>query len=154
MRYRIALILIVLLLIAPRMLSAQETQAKTPEVRAAELQAELSKSTYTAKRSVPMAEGIFVEEGRVVEALYGPALAEHGTAIAARKPATISKVALLDRAIQVYFADNKCSLLILTKGDRETKDLTDAQLLELAKQGIGALFTAKGETPAPAKKAT
>ncbi len=154
MRYRIALILVVLLLITPRMLSAQEDKVKTPEARAAELLAELSKGTYTAKRSVPASEGIFIEDGRVVEALYGPALAEYGKAIAAGQPATISKVVLLDRAIQVYFAKDKCSLLILGKGDREIKDLTDTQLLELAKQGVGALFTVKGEPPAPAKKVT
>src|SRR5712692_3931981 len=40
-----------------------------PDTRAADLLAELSKSTYTAKRAIPASDSIFIEEGRVIESL-------------------------------------------------------------------------------------
>lgn len=145
MRYRIAVGVVVVALLAPRMLAAQDEKPApaSPDIRAAELKTELLKNTYTAKRAIPESDNIFVENGRVVEALFTMEREGHATALESGKTTSISKVVLLDRAIQVFFANDKCALLILTKGERRTADMAPPELLELARQGIGALFTAK-----------
>ncbi len=134
------------LFLMPVLLVAQTEKAPpaaaAPDTRAADLLAELSKSTYTAKRAIPATDSIFIEDARVIEALFNSAR-DRGIAIPSSKPATISKVLLLDRAVQVFFADGKCALLILAKEDQRVESMTLAQLADLAKKGIAALFAAK-----------
>jgi hypothetical protein len=147
MRIRDAVLFIVLMLLAAWPLFAQGPQpaaARAPEeVRAAEVLAALSKSTYTAKRPVPESENIFVDNGKLMEALYALARQEHPIAIPAGKPAAVSRVVLLDKAIHVFFAEDKCALLILTKENQSVRDLTVPELIDLAKKGVAALFTVK-----------
>ena len=153
MRFRDMLLLIVLMLVALCLLADQvEKTAPVPPVsdtRAADLVAELSKFTYTAKRAVPASENIFVEDGRVVEALFALTRQENPTAVAAHRTAAVSKVMLLDKAIHVFFADDKCALLILTEKDQTIAAMTPEQLLKLAQKGIAALFVAKPVAPKP-----
>ena len=142
------LLFLTILLLAPLPLAGQADKPATPaqpspEVRAAELRAELSKVTYTAKRTIPASDNIFVENGAVIEAIYQLERDQHEVAVPARQTAPVSKVLLLDRAIQVFFASDKCALLIVAKENQHTVDMTAAQLLTLAREGIGALFTAK-----------
>lgn len=124
---------------------------KTPEVvlaekRGAELRAELSKSAYTAKRSLPASEDIFVENGQVIEALFVLTVREKPVALPAGSTTSVSKVVLLDRGLHIYFADNRCAVIVLTKDDKLIKDMSTRQLLDLAKEGIGVLFTPKDRT--------
>ncbi len=150
MRGRIVLLLVLLLLLlAPRTLSGQAETAgpavQPPDTRAADLLAELGKSTYTAKRAIPATENIFVESGRVMDGLFSRARQEHGTAVAAGKITTVTKVVLLDRAVQVFLEKDQCALIILPKEDQFVKDMTLPQLLELARAGLGTLFNSKPE---------
>ena len=152
MRYRDALLLVVLMLVAAGPLLGQaEKAAPAPdaaEARAAEVQATLAKTTFLAKRAIPASENIFVEDGKIVESLFAQTRQENDTALAAGKPATVSKVLLLDKAVHVFFDNDKFALLILTKEDQKIADMTPAQLVELARKGIAALFNVK-EAPKP-----
>ena len=146
MRFRFVALLLALLLVAPGLLLAQqkeEPDQTVPDTRTANVLAELSKFTFTAKRAIPTSDGIIVENGRVMEELFGWLVREHPAAIPARQTATVSKVVLLDRAVQVFFANVKCALLILSKDSKRAADMTAPELLELARQGIGALFVSK-----------
>jgi hypothetical protein len=144
------LLLIALLLLAASPLNGQAEKAAPPAVtadtRPAELLKELSARTFTAKRAIPTSDGIFVENGRVVEALFALGRQENPIAIAAGKTATVSKVLLLDKALHVFLAGDKCGLLILTREDKPTADMKLPELRKLALEGLGALFT-EGEQP-------
>lgn len=163
MRTRLVLLLLLLLLLLlmlPPAVSGdigkdvKEGPAATqPDTRAADLLAELAKSTYTAKRAIPAMDGIFVENGRVMEGVFVQARSDHETAVAANRSATVSKVELLDRAIQIFFAEGKCALIVLPKGDQSIANMPLPELVDLAHRGISALFVAKPKAPEAAKPA-
>ncbi len=137
---------VVLLTVTAAAVSAQS--GRTPamvlaERRGAELRKELAKSAYTAKRSLPASEDIFVENGQVIEALFVLTVREKPVAIPAGSTTSVSRVVLLDRGLHIYFADNRCAVIVLTKEDKLIQDMSTRQLLELAKEGIGVLFESK-----------
>lgn len=139
---------VVLLMATGAVIWAQKTPAMVlAERRAAELRAELARSAYTAKRSLPASEDIFVENGQVIEALFVLTVREKPLAIPAGSTTLVSKVVLLDRGLHIYFADNRCAVIVLTKDDKLVKDMSVRQLVDLAKEGIGVLFTAKERVP-------
>ncbi|MBI3667472.1 MAG: hypothetical protein HY236_14805 [Acidobacteria bacterium] len=146
MRFRVMVLSLALMLAVPGLLVAQQKEAPeqmAPDTRAADLQVELSKITFTAKRNIPSSDGIIVENGRVMEELFGWLVREYPAAIRARQTAAVSKVVFLDRAVQVFFADGKCALMILAKEDRLATDMKGPELLQLVRQGIDALFVSK-----------
>lgn len=163
MRTRIVLLLLLLLLLLlmlPLAVSGdigkdvkEGPVASQPDTRAADLLAELAKSTYTAKRAIPAMDGIFVENGHVMEGVFAQGRSDYETAVAANRSVTVSKVELLDRAIQIFFADGKCGLIVLPKEDRSIADMPLPELLDLAHKGISALFVAKLKAPEAAKPA-
>jgi len=141
---------VVVLMVTGAVVSAQS--GRTPERvlaerRGAELRAELAKSAYTAKRSLPASEDIFVENGQVIEALFVLTVREKPVALAAGSTTSVSKVVLLDRGLHIYFADNRCAVIVLTREDKLVKDMSARQLLDLAKEGIGVLFASKERIP-------
>ena len=113
------------------------------DTRPADMLIELNKATYNARRAIPASENIFIEEGKVIEALYVLTRQENPVAVPIGRVAVVSKVIFLDKAIQVFFQNDKCALLILTREDQMVRDMTLEQLLDLAKKGINALFTTK-----------
>jgi hypothetical protein len=144
------LLVVVVPIVTAAVVAAQS--GRTPamvlaERRGAELRAELAKSAYEAKRSLPASEDIFVENGQVIEALFVLTVREKPLAIPAGSTTFVSKVVLLDRGLHIYFADNRCAVIVLTKEDKLIKDMSARQLLDLAKEGIGVLFTAKERMP-------
>lgn len=139
--FLVALMLATTGIFAPAEQPQQPAQPR--DTRPADLLKELSRSVYIAQRNIPASDGIFIEEGRVVEAMYALAREQHETVVPAGETTRVSKVLLLDRAVQVFFADDKCALLILPKGNKATADMTLAPLVELARNGIKALFDAK-----------
>lgn len=149
MRYRDALLIILLMLLLAGPLSAQAEKAAppptAPDNRAADVVAILNKSTFTAKRAIPASENIFIEDGKVIEALFALARRENGIALPAGRTAAVSKVVLLDKALQVFFANDKFALMILTKDGKSVDDMTADQLVEMAKQAMAALFSTKEE---------
>ena len=152
---RTALLLVILALLGAVALKGQTEKAvqvpPVSETRAADLLAGLSKSVYTARRTIPVSENIFVEDGRVLEGSFALTRKENPTAVAANQTVKVSKVLLLEKALHIFFADDKCALLILTKDGQGTDSMTLEQLGELARKGVGALFTSK---PAPPKPVT
>ena len=152
MRYRPALLLIVLMLLMSGSLWGQETKtapAPPPDTRAADLLAELSKRLHR-QEGHPAVRQHLRGNGKVMEALLAMARQERPPAIPVGKSATVSKVLLLDKALHIFLADDKCALLILTKDDRVIADFTLPELLKLAQEGLGVLFTSK-LTEAPRK---
>ena len=117
--------------------TTQEINAKT---RAAALLAELSNASYAAQRPIPASEDIFVEGGQVMEVVFALISKERPVAILGGDTVQVSRVLFLDKALHIYFADDKCALLVLTNQDKLIKDLSPQQLLDLAKKGIAALF--------------
>lgn len=117
--------------------TTQEIIAKT---RAAALLAELSKASYAAQRPIPASEDILVEGGQVTEGVFALISKERPVAIPGGDTVLVSRVLFLDKALHIYFADDKCALLVLTNQDKLIKDLSPQQLLDLAKKGIAALF--------------
>ena len=120
--------------------TGKTTQEIAAERRAAGLLAELSKASYAAKRPMPASEDIFVEAGQVIEPVFALMSKERPVAIPAGDTVLVSKVLFLDKALHIYFADDKCAILVLTNQDKLIKDLTPQQLLDLARKGIAALF--------------
>jgi hypothetical protein len=153
MRYRDAWLLIVLMLLAAGPLYGQPEKAPpgpTPEqIRAGELKGTLAKYLYVAKRAIPASENIFIEDGKVIEALFVMARQENGVALPAGQSAPLSKVVLLDKAVHVFFGEDKFAVLILTRDNRSVADMTTAELLDLAKKGLAALFTVKDPAKPP-----
>ncbi len=147
MRYRDALLIALLMLLSAGPLFAQAEKAAPPPVapdtRAADVVAILNKSTFTAKRAIPASENIFIEDGKVIEALFALARHKNGVALPAGRTAAVSKVVLLDKALQVFFANDKFALMILTKDNKSVDDMTADQLVELAKQAMAVLFSTK-----------
>jgi hypothetical protein len=147
MRYRDALLLALLLLLSAGPLFAQAEKAApppaAPDTRAADVVAILNKSTFTAKRAIPASENIFIENGKVIEALFALARQENGVALPAGRTAAVSKVVLLDKALQVFLASDKFALMILTKDNKSVDDMTADQLVEMAKQAMAVLFSTK-----------
>jgi hypothetical protein len=111
--------------------------------------AALNKLTFTAKRAIPASENIFVEDGKITEALYALAREQNGIALPAGQTAKVNKVLLLDKALQVFFADDKFALLLLGKDNQSVTEMTTQQLLEMARKGIGALFAIKDPAKPP-----
>jgi hypothetical protein len=116
---------------------------KPPDTRADEVTAALNKLIFTAKRAIPASESIFVEDGKITEALYALAREQNEVALPAGQTAKVSKVLLLDKALQIFFADDKFALLLLRKENQSVSEMTTEQLLQMAKKGIGALFVIK-----------
>ena len=147
MRYRDALLLALLMLLSAGPLFAQAEKAAeppaAPDTRAADVVAILNKATFTAKRAIPASENIFIEDGKVIEALFVSARQENGVALPAGRTAAVSKVVLLGKALQVFFANDKFALMILTKDGKSVDDMTADQLVEVAKQGMATLFNTK-----------
>jgi hypothetical protein len=152
MRYRDALLIALLMLLSAGPLFAQAEKAApppaAPDTRAADVVATLNKSTFTARKAIPASENIFIEDGKVIESLFNMARQENGVALPAGRTAAVSKVVLMDKALQVFFANDKFALMILTKDHKSVDDMTADQLVELAKQAMVTLFSTKeGTTP-------
>ena len=149
MRYRDWLLIALLMLLSAGPLFAQAEKAApppaAPDTRAADAMAILNKFTFTAKRAIPASENIFIEDRKVIEALFGLVRRENGIALPAGRTAAVSKVVLLDKALQVFFANDKFALMILTKDGKSVDDMTADQLVEMAKQAMAALFSTKEE---------
>jgi hypothetical protein len=123
--------------------SAQVTQRElTIEMRAEEVRKELSSATYTARRNLPMSEGLFVENGRLIEELFAFNSLASRPAVTAGEPATVWKVVLMTKAVQVFFKE-RFAVIVMTEGDRETKDMTTPQLVSLARRGLGTVLQIK-----------
>ena len=150
MRTRDLLRAVVLLLFGAGLLWAQKgkTRVAPTENRSAYLLAELSRSPYTAKRPIPASEDIFIDNGQLIEALFKLTAKEKPVAIQGGKTAQVSRVLLLDKALQIYF-DNKCALIVITKDDQLVVQMTPQQLLDLAREGIAALFATEGDQNRP-----
>ncbi len=151
MRYRITLLLILTVLAAAPLAgqTGKPTPAEPVDTRPADLLAELGKSVYIAKRAIPACDGILVEGGRVMESVFALNRQEKPSAVSAGNKVTVSKVLLLDKAVHVFFAEDKFALLILAKEGQAVADMTLPQLLKLSEEGIRALFTAQpAEKPA------
>jgi len=150
MRYQVVLLIIILMLLSAGPLFAQAEGAApppaAPDTRAADVMAILNKSTFTAKRAIPASENTFIEDGKVIEALFALVRRENGIALPAGRTAAVSKVVLLDKALQVFFANDKFALMILTKDGKSVDDMTADQLVEIAKQAMAALFSTKEGT--------
>ena len=75
-----------------------------------------------------------------MEAVFALISKERPVAIAGGDTVLVSKVLFLDKALHIYFADDKCAILVLTNEDKLIKDLSPRQLLDHPKKRIAALF--------------
>jgi hypothetical protein len=137
---------VLMLLVAGPLIAQAEKPADT---RADNVMAALNKLTFTARRPIPASENIFVEDGKITEALYALAREQNGVALPSGQTAKVSKVLLLDKALHVFFAEDKFALLLLGKDNQSVNEMTTGQLLEMARKGIGALFTIKDPAKPP-----
>jgi hypothetical protein len=132
-------VLVSILFLSPAMVGKDRTKAgPVGGVRAEDVLKELAKSTFTARRDLPAEENIFIENGKVMEELFLLSQREHPVAVAAGKTATVSKVILMDTALQVIFHE-KCGFVILT-GEQDLKNMTLPQVLDVARRGLGVMF--------------
>lgn len=151
MRYMFVAIAIALMAGLPCPLAAQvpggTEEWQPPDMRPVEVMKQLSQPSFTALRDIPASDGIFVDQGRVIEGVLNAALAEKDVAVAAGKQTKVSSFFILDSAIQVFLEDDACALIILTDGGGPTRPMTVERLLKLARSGLAALFTS--DTPEP-----
>ena len=146
MRSRFPFVVAVSLLLVSAVSSGRDPKAgpvtqdlHSPQVRAGEVFRELAKTTYTARRDLPASENIFIEDGRVMEELLAFTMRERPLAVAAGQPARVSRVILMDTAIQVLFQE-KCGLVIITPDDQEVRLMSVPQLIDLARRGLNLVF--------------
>ncbi len=132
-------VLVALLFLTPAMVGADRNKAgPVGGVRAEDVLKELAKTTFTARRDLPAEENIFIENGKVMEELFLLSQREHPVAVAAGKTATVSKVILMDTALQVMFRE-KCGFVILT-GEQDLRNMTLQQVVDVARRGLGVVF--------------
>jgi hypothetical protein len=133
------------ILVAAALLLAPGWCSPAADMRPAALLEELSQFTYTANRAIPASDNIFIEEGRVVEELFEIEKEKFGTAVAAGETTSVSKVTVMYRAVHVFFAADRCALLIIPPHGQLTADMSVQQLLQVARKGMEALFVVKSE---------
>ena len=105
-----ALLLVVILTAAPLLADVAQDEPETPaqqtlEAKQAE-QAEkvlrqLAKSEYRAKVDIPKADCLFVEDGKIVEAMYQNAVREYPKAVPAGAVTKVSSVIVMEH-VGVY----------------------------------------------------
>jgi hypothetical protein len=133
-------VLVALLFLTPTMVGVDRNKAgPVGGVRAEDVLKELAKTSYTARRDLPAEENIFIEDGRVMEELFLLSMREHPLAVAAGKTATVSKVILMDTALQVLFRE-KCGFVILIGGGQDIRNMTLPQVIDVARRGLGVMF--------------
>ena len=134
----------------------QKAPAPTPtKERESELLKELAKFEYKAKRSIPAADSIFVEKGKVQEALYKLAMQTGGVLLKPGATTKVSSVKIMDRGIQVFFETDKCALINLAADSEDIAKMSLSQMVDFSKASISALFQiiggekGAGTEPAP-----
>jgi hypothetical protein len=133
-------VLVALLFLTPAMVGADRNKAgPVGGVRAEDVLKELAKTTFTARRDLPAEENIFIENGKVMEELFLLSQREHPVAVAAGKTATVSKVILMDTALQILFRE-KCGFVILTGEQQDLRNMTLPQVVDVARRGLGVVF--------------
>ncbi len=146
MRYLTA-ILLTLALAAPAL--AQKAAVPGPSDLEQQLFKELTKFEYKAKRDIPAADSIFVEKGKIQEAMYKLSLQQGGVLLKSGKSTKVSSVKIMDHGVQVFFETDKCAMINLAAENEDVPKLTLPKLVEFAKTSIAALFqvTALAEQP-------
>ena len=144
---RTTLIAVILLVLAvPAMGQGNKTtlekdlQSKQKMEKAQSVLRELAQVDYKAKMDIPASDNLFVNDGKLSEAMYNAAKREGKIAIKAGQTSKVVKVELLDFAIEVYFGDESCALIGTPAVQAETTSVSSADLTALAKKTIAAFF--------------
>ncbi len=128
--------------------AGQTKPAATPQELIEAKQAEQSQALlrglgefqYRAKIDIPAVDCIFVEDGKISEGTYHSALKEYPKALAAGAVTKISRVKVMEHAIQIFFATDSCALIAVRAAAMDTAAMTNKELLEMARKSIAPLF--------------
>jgi hypothetical protein len=166
MRLAIALAMVLALLVpalaqkpAPAQKSVPAQKAETPAPGPSDLEKQLlnalAKYEYRAKRDVPAADSIFVENGRLNQSMYKLSLQQGGVLLKSGLATKVSSVKIMEHGIQIFFATDKCALMNVAAETDNLPRMPLQKLVDLSKTAIGALFEItplKEETPAAGKQ--
>ena len=115
-------------------LMQQKNQTKINEIMK-----NLTQTEYKARLDIPASDSLFVDDGKVVEGMYKVALKNNKVAFKAGETAKVTKVEILDFAIQVYF--NEDTAIIGSAANHMDLDkVSPADLTDLASKSIAAFF--------------
>lgn len=141
MRYITAFVL-VLVLILPAM--AQKPAAPAPAAPSNDLEQQLLKALekyeFKAKRDVPAADSIFVEKGKLQEAMYKLSMQQGGVLLKSGKTTKVSSVKIMDRGVQVFFETDKCAMINMAADSEDIAKMSLPKLIDFTKGAISALF--------------
>ena len=101
---------------------------------------ELEKYSFRARVDIPAVDFIFVQDGKIIEAMYRDALKENPRALAAGAVTKVSSVKVLDHGIQVFLATDKCAVIGVSAGTLDTATTTTKELVDAARKAIAPLF--------------
>lgn len=153
MRYLKALFLAPLLVLALALPAAAQAQPEKSADNDLEQQVlkELAKFEFKAKRDVPAADSIFVDKGRLQEAMYKLSLSQGGVLLKSGKTTKVSSVKIMEHGIQIFLETDKCAMISMAADTEAVQKMAVPKLVELSKATLGALFTAV-EVPAGSAK--
>lgn len=101
---------------------------------------DLTQAAYKAKVDMPTSDSLFVNDGKVSEAMYNAALRAGKVAIKTGETAKVTRVQVLDFAVQVFFGDESVALIGTTANQADTAKMSGAELCDLAKRTVAAFF--------------
>lgn len=122
--------------------------------KAKEVLRQLTQHEYRAKADIPAVDGIFVQDGKVNEALYRYAMRENAKALRAGAVTKVSSVKIMDHGVQIYLATDSCALIGISASPVDTADMPAPELVKLAQKSLAPLFEAlppKTEKPEKAE---
>src|ERR1022692_1940636 len=100
---------------------------------------QLTQSNYKAKVDVPESDCLFGNDGKVSEAMYNAAVKNSKIGIKAGQPGKVTRVEVLDFAIEIYFGDS-VALIGQPTVQLDTNKASAADLTVLAKKTVAAFF--------------
>lgn len=148
---RITILLVLFALVLTGVASKAPAQAVTKSATAdleSQLLKELAKYEYKAKKDVPAADYLFIEKGRLQEAMYKSALQTGGVLVKAGAVTKVSSVKIMDRGVQIFFETDKCAMINMAAENDDLAKMSLPKLVEFSKTSIAALFHIVGEEKA------
>lgn len=114
--------------------------------KAKQVQTELQKFEYKAKVDIPAVDCIFVQDGKLVAGVYQSYLKDNPRALKAGATTKVSNVKMLERGVQIYFANDSFAIIGVSSQAMETKDTSVKDLVEIAKKSLTPLLSSTATT--------
>ena len=118
---------------------ALQIQHKQAE-KAAVVLRELAQVDYKATMDIPVTDGLFVDDGKLLAPIYHAAIKQNGVALKAGNVTKITDVKVMDFGIQINLVSDSCILFGSAGNKSDTANQSVDELLALGKKTLAALF--------------